>query len=511
MVFQSILFEKTPTAALDDAPGEPGFFIDLNLDQIIDAITSGKAEYNLRPFFYYPLHDPQSIHYRHEVMRDLENEELLECIKVFGRKMAEVRRNISMIDKLFYEKHRHGWFVKAAETYGEAVVKLSQDLSDRNLSSRGLIAFRQHLGNYISSDSFQSLIADTALIRAALAGVQYCLIIKGSTVSVRKYEGEIDYSEEVEKVFEKFKQGAVRDYRVKLPESSRMNHVEARILDFIARLYPDVFGSLEEYCARYSHFVDQTIRDFDREIQFYIAYLDFIAQFKRKGFGFCYPDISVSDKEICSEDGFDLALANKLLMEDSPIVVNDFFLQGKERVFIVSGPNQGGKTTFARTFGQLHYLASLGCPVPGRNARLFLPDQIFTHFEKEEGIQNLRGKLQDDLVRIHSIVEQATYSSVIIMNEIFTSTAVKDAIFLSKKVMERVLQLDALCVCVTFIDELASLSEKTVSVVSTVTAENPAQRTYKILRKPADGLAYALTIAEKHRLIYKDLKERVRR
>jgi hypothetical protein len=76
-------------------------------------------------------------------------------------------------------------------------------------------------------------------------------------------------------------------------------------------------------------------------------------------------------------------------------------------------------------------------------------------------------------------------------------------------VLEKISHLDLLCVFVTFIEELASLNEKTVSMVSTVVPENPAVRTYKIIRKTGDGLVYAITIAEKYRLTYQSLRERI--
>jgi len=510
MAFHSILFERTEDSMKTETVEAPGFFLDLNLDQVIDAIVAGKQEYNLKPFFYTSLGDIDAIKYRQEIMRDLENEVLFEDIKSFSEKMRSMRANLAIADKLYYEYQKERMFLDAISIYCDAVNCLVHDLSLVDLKSRGFLAFRAYLANYAESSPFTSLLAETKKLIDDLLSVKYCLLIKSNSIVVRKYESEIDYSAEVEETFEKFKQGAVEDYRAEYSDSLTMNHVEAGVLDFVAQLYPDIFSTLDDYCAKNANYLYETISVFDREIQFYVAYLEFVAKFRRAGLKFCYPQISNECKEVFDFEGFDLALANKLINENSSIVCNDFYLKDKERIFVVSGPNQGGKTTFARTFGQLHYMASIGCPVPGRKARLFLFDRVFTHFEKEERINNLRGKLQDDLVRIYDILNQATPKSIIIMNEILTSTTLKDAVFLGKKIMKKIIQLDQLCVFVTFIDELACLSEKSVSMVSTVVPENPALRTYKIVRRPADGLAYALSIAEKYRLTYDHLKERLK-
>lgn len=507
--FGSILFERPEEGADVDGLEQPDFFVDLNLDQVLESVTADREQYELRPFFYAPLRGVAAVRYRHEVLRDLEKPDVLDSITRFASAMRRAREHHAQVESLHYPLQKQAWLLDAFEIYCGAVRSLAEALTAYELTSRGFQRLRDYLSAYAASERFTSLAAETQALKGALTGVRYAVRIQGARVTVSRYEGEPDYSAEVEETFARFKQGAVKSYLVKLPDYAAMDHVEAQILDRVARLHPDVFATLAGYTARHREYIDPTIGRLDREVQFYLAYLQLIQRFRAAGLPFCYPRVSARSKEVAAEQTFDIALANKLVPQGGTVVCNDFHLEEPERIFVVTGPNNGGKTTFARTFGQLHYLASLGLLVPGSQARLFLPDRIYTHFEKEEDIETLRGKFDDELVRVHEILEQATANSIIVMNESFSSTTLDDALFVGTEVMRRILELGPLGVYVTFVDEIASLGEATVSMVTQIVPEDPAERTFKVLRQPADGLAYAWAIAEKHGLTYERVMERI--
>ncbi|HUB16881.1 MAG TPA: DNA mismatch repair protein MutS [Acetobacteraceae bacterium] len=509
MTFYSILF---PAPADDTAAtGEHwvDYAHDLNLDQVVQKISGRREEYQLATLFERPLRTKVAIQYRHEVVRDLEVRTVHDCIVRFAEQMQRMRGQNERVNKLYYLQQKQRWFVQLVATYCQAIKTLLAGLDDATFASTGLCLLHAYLQSYLNSEWFRTLETELVGLLAELDRVPYAILIKNDSFKVQRYESESDYSAEVSGVFAKFRQGDTKDYLVEFRDTPDMNHIEAKVLEFVALLHPDVFARLARFCSTYENYLDPPLARFDREVQFYLGYLDFIAPIKRAGLPFCYPEVMPDIKQVSNIDGFDLALAAKLVTAHASVVCNSFSLDGKERVFVVSGPNQGGKTTFARVFGQLHHLASLGLPVPGREAHLFLPDAIYTHFEREEDITTLHGKLEDDLVRMHAILQQLTSDSILIVNEIFNSTTLQDAVFLASRMMEQIVASDCLCVCVTFLDELASFSDTIVSMMSTVDQADATVRTYKVVRRTADGRAYAISLAEKYRLTFEQLRARI--
>jgi len=508
----SILFEQAEAHPGAEHPTVPDHFYDLNLDQVVARVVQAHPGSELESVFYLPLRNREEIAFRHEVFQDLDGTALFAEVVRFTARMRTVKGRLARSRRANYAHEQQRWHLDAALAYCDAVTALQRAFDAAGPRSRGLRAASDYLAAYVRSWSFSTLAGDSRQCSDALAGVTYCVHVEGGKVQVSPFRGEADCGPQVEEAFARFAPaapGSAHGPGPQIDDNQGLDHVEARVLDLVAKHYPEVFARLARFCEVHDEFLDSTVVGLDEEAYFYVAFLEHINRLRLAGLGFCYPQLVDSADQLSVSGAFDLALAGHLVQRGVPVVSNDLHFQPGEHVFVVTGPNQGGKTTFARMVGQLHYLASLGCPVPGTAVRVPLPDQIFTHFARRERPSELRGALEDDLVRARSALNAATARSIFIFNEIFTSTTSDDAACLGRRLLQEVVELEALCVYVTFVDELASLSEAVVSMVATVSPNDPSVRTYKLVRRPADGRAYAAALAEKYGLSYERLKERV--
>jgi DNA mismatch repair protein MutS len=536
MEFHSIL-QIGDASEMSASVREPECFTDLNLDQIVSAILKDYAEYGLLGHFRQMPESLETVLYRQEVMRELETPFVRDSITAFSQDMRKVREYAGYGRTLHNPDQRRKWLLDAGMRYCEAVSGLdaaltsgelavkgltakepsteesaSQDPSSSgllpsDLSSRGMLLFAAWLHSYRNSTDFMEYHMQTEALQKEAERIRYRLEMGRDRIVVGADDADTDYSEEINTTFAPLMEVPFNE-RIHFFADLEMSMLENRILALVKEKHQDTFLKLEQWCEKYKDYPDPVLLRFDREIQYYLSCHSFLAPLRKHGYSFSYPELS-SERRLEIVEGYDLALAVKCMESGAEVIPNDCLLSGDERLMVLTGPNQGGKTTYARALGQVLFLASLGCPVPARKARVFLCDSIFTHFSVEEDIGAQSGRLQEELLRVRAILDKATEQSLVILNELFSTTTTRDAHAMGKRILDHFAALDCFCLYVTHIHELAVSSPKAVSLVAAVREGNTDVRTYRIMRRPADGQAYAHAIAAKYHLDYRGVKERV--
>ncbi|MDN5767630.1 MAG: hypothetical protein L0H96_10165 [Humibacillus sp.] len=487
-------------------PLDPEARRDLLVDRLVERLTSQRGEYDLDHWFT-TLVSAQDVAYRHEVFTDLRMPDVRVGLTGFSRGLQHVRQTLAMAATLHYEAEQQRWFLQVARDYVTSVRGLADTLRAATLRSSALQGLATWVDGCIGSPRFEAIDAEATELLEQFGRSRYRVRVRDDWVEVRPVDpDEPELAPAVLATFERFRQGAPKSYLQQIRDPGAMDHVEAAIASFAARLYPQAFAALTAFCHRYDPLVPEPLTRVERELQFYLAYLDLADATAPKGVSWSLPDIA-SDHELSIRNGFDVALALRESTEH--IAPNDCELGSDERLVIVTGPNQGGKTTFARMLGQLHFLAATGALVPAASTRLPLVDRVVTIFERGENLDDLRGHLRDDLIRAHGILEHLTDASLVLLNEVYSSTSSDDALALGQDLLTRLEASGARSVCVTFLDELSHHSVTTVSMVAGVHPDDPTRRTYRVERRRADGLAYARALAQQHGLTAEALLRRL--
>ena len=478
------------------------FYRDLNLDQIVDKLAARWGA-EVRKFHRYLPGSAAETAYRRAVYGDIKKEAVFNALSAFIEAMSEVAGLRRKKEEVMITKQQAVWQIREAERYFRAYEELDAALEDANLSSEGLLAFRKLLKGILGSDDYRQLKEQTLALLDEISQLRFIVTYDKGRISVAPggIPGDGAYfvmlSEEGGRKIQKLQNPFISD--------PTLTEFEDACLDMIAKKKTGFFRKIEAAAACFEALRLPVLKRFENDILFYISYFTLQKDMEEAGFVFSTPQ-DAADGRMEAHALYDLALALSA-NADKKIVSNDFYFDSGERFFVLTGPNQGGKTTFARSLGQLVYFSRMGLDVPAQSASLpFFPD-IQTHFSVEESVETGRGKLKEELIRLAPMMEENKKGSFVIINELFTTAASYDANIMGRKVLKHFTELNCMGIYVTHLKELAGECDGIVSLRAML--DDNRIQTFKIRRGEAEDIPCAENVVNKYRLTYEQLKERL--
>lgn len=310
-----------------------------------------------------------------------------------------------------------------------------------------------------------------------------------------------------------------------------MNQAMRPLFDQISKLMRSSLEPLDAELRRYTMENTSFLCNLRHELDFFLKIHELFCSFRGQGLPICKPVIGEKDaRTLKVKDGYslNLVLRNSALDEAKrgPVVTNDILIDDDNRIGIVTGPNQGGKTTFLETTGLIQIFAQIGLFVPGREAQVSVCDAVFTHYQEDEKPDTKLGRFGEEAVRLKTIMDAVTPYSFVFLNESFSSTHAGEAFYIAKDIISVLRKLGASVLFSTHLHSLAEQADaisaepgargKVVSLVSEVdesgSGASALRRTFRIVKSQPKGKSYATDIAKHYGIDYESmvlsLKER---
>ena len=204
-------------------------------------------------------------------------------------------------------------------------------------------------------------------------------------------------------------------------------------------------------------------------------------------------------------------------MIDDEIVTNDFAFDDNARIYVLTGPNRGGKSVITVAVGAAQALCQLGLPVPAESARISVVDGIYTHFPEGADDTIDKGRLGEECARLKEIFDSVTENSLILLDESLSSTGAFEATYIASEILSGFAVERCRGIFSTHLHDLAasisdinsrSLEHGGVLIDTLVAGIEEGRRSFKIFRAKPDGKSYAKDIADKYGLSFENLIKR---
>lgn len=503
---------------------------DLDMDEITSWISVMAEERAiLKTVMSRILVSPEDMKYRQEIFQDLKNspelrESLYEAVSKIQsmKEFAGVKKATSDKDKTLYTILQE---LRSISLYAETARFLSEQLHKYEIRSRGLQAVRDEMDKVISTEKFnemeedvKTMMNDLATVRSAIIGVNFTPDLDIESIAAVEFmpvptRSKYNFANVAAgiSIMTKAGQGAQAIGMSHVNSVKYKDPVLVAMMPMMEKHLKRHFSSVKKVISQYRDLDMQSITEMYEGMVFYTCCARYAEKLEERGYGICMPDTSVREDKRWEVKGFyNVRLA---MLREKNVVKNDFYFTEEDRIYVLTGPNRGGKTILEQGLGLVSLMASVGLFVTADSCVGLPFRNILTHFPIDENLTINYGRLGEEAKRVREIVSETDADTLVLFNETYSTTSSSDAMYLSEDLLHILKDKGAAVIFNTHIHELAkeipemNKWEGKGRIISVIMEIKDNVNTFKVKLAEPDYCSYARNIALKYGVTYDQMKE----
>lgn len=502
---------------------------DLSIDFMVNRIChENSSKSSLKEILINMPVSSEVINYRNAVYDDLKNNEefcheaieSLDKLKILEKKQNRFTGEKSSIWQLAER-------LKELQGYSMSVIKIQEAFKNTGFKSDGMKQFKEYIQQIYNDSGFRELSDDIDRLGYDILAIKSMTIAVNFDDDLYPVEAGIlsinDYYFREKTFIERF----LSKHRKNNPDANDLNKMTMfthsgdvtsnplmnNLTDIVEKMLSKITADLKRTLKKYTDISGFALLKIVDELKFYEVFINLENKLRLAGMPCSYGKFS--DEKSCFTDIYNIKLAICMTdgSDNSEMVYNDVEFSKNQRIFILTGPNRGGKTIFTQGIGLAFLMFQSGVFVPCSNCEMEICDGIYTHFPADENMTVELGRLGEEAKRLNLMCSQATSSSLLLLNESFATTSHMEALYIATDAVKYFCCLGARVCFNTHMHELAekisdinSTDGAVCSAISLVMGMNGGERSYKVQISEPQGKSFAHDIAYKYGITFEQLK-----